>query len=79
MTCRECALLRVLPDADGKVRIRKDRSYLCTAKIEPLRLPKSVRNYEPPRPSHIEPHEGEGCSYFVPRDAVSTQPDGGAS
>jgi hypothetical protein len=69
MTCGQCSLLRVLPDSDGKVRIRKNRSYLCTAKVEPLRLPKSVRRYEPPRPSFVEPHEGEGCSYFVARTA----------
>jgi len=67
MTCRECKFLRVLPDADGKVRIRKTRAYSCTAKIEPLRLPKSVRLYQPPTTGYMEPHQGEGCSYFVAR------------
>jgi hypothetical protein len=74
MTCRECQLLRVLPDADGKVRIRKDRSYHCRAKIENLRLPKSIRDYKPPYPSRMQPDEGEGCSYFVSRAAVGGSP-----
>lgn len=70
MTCGKCRLLRVAPDADGKVRIRKSRAYLCTAKIENLRLPKSVRDYRPPVPSWMEPTQGEGCSYFEERSSA---------
>lgn len=69
MTCGKCRLLRVLPDADGRVRIRKSRSYLCTAAVENPRLPKSVRKYDPPRPSFMGPGEGEGCSYFEERSS----------
>lgn len=44
-SCRTCRFLRVLPDADGKVRIRKDRAYTCAApvrNVEELQLPASV-------------------------------------
>lgn len=78
MTCGKCQLMRVRPDADGKVRIRKGKAYPCTAKIENLRLPKSVRRYDPPVPSYVEPFEGEGCSYFVARASThSSTPRGG--
>lgn len=66
MTCGKCRFLRVLPDADGKIRVRKTKSYLCTVPI-PLRLPKSVRNYQQPRPTFMEPDEGDGCVYFAER------------
>lgn len=45
-SCRTCRFLRVLPEADGKVRIRKYRTYQCTAplqNVEELQLPASIR------------------------------------
>ena len=73
MSCGQCKFLRVLPDADGKVRIRKSRVYSCTTSLEHLHLPKSVRNYKPPVPGYVQPTEGEGCSYFVERGLVGQQ------
>jgi hypothetical protein len=67
MTCGQCRFLRVAPDADGKIRVRKTKSYLCTVPVETPRLPKSVRNYEPPRPTYMEPGDGDGCVYFAER------------
>jgi hypothetical protein len=67
VACRTCRLLKVHPDADGKVRIRKARAYHCSATIEPLRLPKSVSRYTPPMAAYMEPDMGEGCSYHEER------------
>lgn len=44
-SCRTCKFLVVPPDADGKIRVRKDEYYLCQPPIKPvedLGLPASI-------------------------------------
>lgn len=44
-SCRTCRWLIAHPDKDGKVRLRKDNSYLCRPEFKPLEelgLPVSI-------------------------------------
>ncbi len=62
--CGTCSLLKVLPDSDGKIRIRKDRVYHCGAEIQWPLLPDSVRNFKLPYLGQVEPQQGENCTYW---------------
>jgi len=65
--CGTCKHLRILPDADGKVRVQKDRSYYCTIEVEwpPPSLPSSVvLAYSFPKQQpiyHMQSSQGAKC------------------
>lgn len=64
----KCRHLRVLPDKDGKVRVRKDRGYRCEVVVETPVLPASVMLSHdwkwPPRRTAVGPDECSRCPMF---------------
>jgi hypothetical protein len=82
MAKARCTHLRALPDADGKVRVRKDRSYACCAPVptELLNyLPKSVtKGYDfewPPRRFHVSVETCAGCPLYLAAPSADHVPE----
>lgn len=70
--CRNCKWLKVLPDRDGKVRVRKLETYQCVVPPPPLpALPASLRHVSP-QAYRMWPDEGAGCPGFAKREGEST-------
>lgn len=76
--CRTCKHLVVPPDADGKVRIRKQEGYRCGYEfppVESLRLPVSTKlsgtfwyGFKwPPETMRMLPNAGLYCPQHTPK------------
>lgn len=76
MSCRTCHHYGVLPDADGKVRVRRNSVSPCLAPIPDISalLPHSVTKHygwSPPKAGrYMSPDDGGGC----PLHAVRIRP-----
>lgn len=75
--CGTCRWLHVHPDADGKVRVRKDRAYPCCLPIiwPPKCLPDSVTHaygfLKYPPEKRMLPSAGTTCPTWEARNASS--------
>lgn len=73
MTCRTCSHYQVEPDADGKVRMRRDKVSRCGATIPDLAaiLPHSITKTfdwrQPKVGRFMAPDDGAGCPLHTPR------------
>jgi hypothetical protein len=68
-SCGTCKWLRVAPDKDGKIRVRKNLTYRCDCPVLLLSaLPDCVTKaydfYWPPHRIWISPNSGKTCPTF---------------
>jgi hypothetical protein len=76
-SCGACWHFEVLPDKDGKRRMRADRSYRCLAPIPAPVLPDSATTaygFRWPlqgKGRAMERHEGSDCPTFLPRAIIN--------
>ncbi len=75
--CRNCAYMRVVPNAKGQIRPRKGERYLCIApipNIKDLYLPSSITEaYDfrwPPARTRVDPEDGENCPMWTLREVA---------
>ena len=82
MSCRTCNYYDVGPDADGRVRMRKNRVSPCRAPIADVSslLPHSVTKAygwsAPKVGGYMSPDDGDGCPLHTVRARPRPRPSG---
>ena len=64
MTCRTCKFLDVLPDKDGKRRVRQNNAYRCLVPLPEVAWPDSVLEAygsHLPTKTFMSPDRGKNC------------------